>query len=225
MQTSEFTSNACSQEKFITRPLPAKVGHESPIFLERIHGDICGPIHPPCEPFKYFMVLNDTSSRWSHMCLFTTRNTIFVKFIAQIIKLRTQFSKYAIKKGRIDNAGKFTSQSFDDYCMSMGIDVEHPFPYVHIQNGMADSLIKWLQLNARLLILRTKLSISVWGHSILHSAELIQLRLSAYHNYSPLRLAFGQEPDVSHIRVFGYVVYVPIAPPQRTKWAHDRPWI
>jgi hypothetical protein len=37
-------------------PSPAKVGHESLAFLESIQGDICGPIHPPSGPFRYFMV-------------------------------------------------------------------------------------------------------------------------------------------------------------------------
>ena len=35
-----------------------KVNIESPQFLERIHGDICGPIHPSSGSFRYFMVLN-----------------------------------------------------------------------------------------------------------------------------------------------------------------------
>ena len=50
---------ACSLEKLILRPSPSKIQNESPIFLERIQGDICGPIHPPCGPFRYFMVLID----------------------------------------------------------------------------------------------------------------------------------------------------------------------
>ncbi|XP_070032071.1 uncharacterized protein [Nicotiana tomentosiformis] len=49
--------------KMITRPSPMKVGIESPAFLKRIHGDICGPIHPPSGLFRYFMVLIDASSR------------------------------------------------------------------------------------------------------------------------------------------------------------------
>ncbi|KAL0389428.1 UNVERIFIED_CONTAM: Copia protein [Sesamum calycinum] len=31
-----------------------------------VKGDICGPITPSCGPFKYFMVLIDASTRWSH---------------------------------------------------------------------------------------------------------------------------------------------------------------
>ena len=90
---------ACSLGKFITRPSQTKLIHETPSFLERIQGDICGPIQPQ------------------------------------------------IKNIRMDNAGEFTSQAFNDYCMSIGINVEHSVPHVHTQNGLAESLIKRLQNN------------------------------------------------------------------------------
>ena len=168
------------------------------------------------------MVLIDASSKWSHVCLLSTRNMAFAKLLAAIIKLRAQFPDHTIKKIRLDNAGEFTSQTFDDYCMSVGIDVEHPVAHVHTQNGLAESLIKRLQLIARPLIMRTKLPASIWGHAILHAAALIRIRPSAYHKYSPLQLAFGQVPNISHLRIFGCAVYVPIAPPQRTKMGPQR---
>ena len=74
------------------------------------------------------------------------------------------------------NADEFTSQAFNDFCMSTEIIVEHPVAYVHAQNGLAESLIKRLQFIARPLIMRTKLPISVWGHAILHVASLIRIR-------------------------------------------------
>ena len=108
-----------------SRPSPTKIDKESPKFLERIQGDICGPIHPPCGPFHYFMVLIDTSSRWSNICLLSSRNVAFARFLAQIIKLRAQFLDYTIKRVILDNAGEFTSQAFNDYCMVTEIEVEH----------------------------------------------------------------------------------------------------
>ena len=48
------------------------------------------------------------------------------RLLAQIIRLRAQFPNYAIKKIHLDNAGELKSQAFNDYCMSIGIDVEHP---------------------------------------------------------------------------------------------------
>ncbi len=168
------------------------------------------------------MVLIDASSRWSHVCLLSTRNAAFAKLLAQIIKLRAQFPDYPIKTIRLDNAGEFTSQAFDNYCMSIGIDVEHPVAHTHTQNGLAESLIKRLQLIARPLLMKSNLPISAWGHAIIHAASLIRVRPSAYHKYSPLQLVFGQQPNISHLRIFGCTVYVPIAPPQRTKMGPQR---
>ena len=50
----------------------------------------------------------------------------------------------------------------------------------------------------------------------------IRIRPSAYHKYSPLQLAFGQEPNISHLKIFSCAIYVPIAPPQRTKMGPQR---
>ena len=70
--------------------------------------------------------------------------------------------------------------------------------------------------------MKTKLPSSIWGHAILHAAALIRIRPTAYHKYSPLQLVSGREPDISYLRVFGCAVYVPIAPPQRTKMGPQR---
>ena len=72
------------------------------------------------------------------------------------------------------------------------------------------------------MLLRTKLPISAWGHAILHAAAIIRIRPTSYHKFSPLQLAFGQEPNISHLRIFGCAVFVPIAPPQRTKMGPQR---
>ena len=54
-------------------------------------------------------------------------------------------------------------------------------------------------------------------HAILHVASLIRMQPSSYHKYSPLQLVFGQQPNISHLKIFGCVVYVPVASPQRNK--------
>ena len=106
---------ACSQGELIIRPSFTKVEYESPTFLERIQGDICGPIHPLSGSFRYFMVLIDALTRWSHVCLLSTRNTAFARLLAQIIRLKAQFPYHPIKTIRLDNAGEFSSQTFLDY--------------------------------------------------------------------------------------------------------------
>ena len=76
LQSKEFPCVAYSQGKLIIRLLPAKIGNESLIFLERIQGDSYGPVDPPCGPFRYFMALIDASTRWSYVCLLSTQPRI-----------------------------------------------------------------------------------------------------------------------------------------------------
>ena len=102
-------------------------------FLERIQGDICRPIHPACEPFEYYMILIDESTRCSHVFLLSTHSMSFARFFAQILRLKAQFSDYAITILRLDNVGEFTSHAFNNYCLSTGITVEHPVAHVHTQ--------------------------------------------------------------------------------------------
>ncbi|CAL9012492.1 unnamed protein product [Prunus brigantina] len=79
--------------------------------------------------------------------------------------------------------------------MSLGIDIEHPVPHR-------------LQLIACTLLMKTKLPIFAWGHAILHAASLVRLRPIANNQYSLIQLVLGNQPNISHLRVFGCAVYV-----------------
>jgi hypothetical protein len=68
-KNSELICTACATGKLILRPSYLKIQAEPLKFLERIQGDICGPIEPTSGPFRYFMVLIDASTRWSQPCI------------------------------------------------------------------------------------------------------------------------------------------------------------
>jgi hypothetical protein len=70
--------------------------------------------------------------------------------------------------------------------------------------------------------MKYNLPYSTWGHTILHAAALIRLRSTASHNFSPLQKVSGREPNLSHLKIFGFAVYVLISPPQRTKLGPQR---
>ena len=167
--------------------------------------------------FSLVYGLIDASTRWSHVCLLSTTNVVFARLLAQMTKLRAQFPDCPIKIIRLDNASEFTSQSLNDYCMSIGINIEYPVAHVHTQNGLAESLIKRVQLIARPLLMKTKLPASTWGHVVMHVASLIRIRPTSYHEYSSPQLVLGKQPNISHLQVFGCSVHVPITPSQRTK--------
>ena len=94
------------------------------------------------------------------------------------------------------------SQAFNNYHISTRIIVERPVAHVHTQNGLAESFIKRLQLIGRPLLMRTKLPISIWGHAILQVSALIRIRPTSSLKLSPLQLAMGQKPNISHLRIF-----------------------
>jgi hypothetical protein len=125
-KSSDFICTTCATGKLIIKPSHLKFKNETLNFLERIQGEICSPIPSLSGPFRYFVVLIDASTRWSHVCLLSTCNHTFAKLIAQpqIIKLRSNHREHRIKTIRMDNVGKFSSRAFNDYCMALGIHLE-----------------------------------------------------------------------------------------------------
>ena len=123
----------------------------------------------------------------------------FAKLLAQMIRLRGQFPNYPIKIIHLDNAGEFTSQSFDAYRVLVGIKFERHVAHVHTQNELAESFIKRFQLIARPLLMKSELPTTVWGHAILHATSLVRFRPTHYNKYSPSQLVFGHEPNIAHL--------------------------
>jgi hypothetical protein len=168
------------------------------------------------------MVLIDASTRWSHMCLLSTRNYAFAKIMAQVMRLKADFPEHRIQSIQLDNAAEFSSRAFNNYCMAQRIQVQHSVPYVHTQNCLVESLIKRIKLIVRSLLHNYNLPISCWGHAVLHTVDLIQSRPTANHSTSPLYLARGNTPNISHLQKFGCAAYAPISPPQRTSMSPHR---
>ena len=79
--SKDYSYETCSQGKLITRLFMTKVNIESTFFLQRIKGDICGPIHLISRSFKYFMVLVDASCKWSHIFILSKHNIAFVRLL------------------------------------------------------------------------------------------------------------------------------------------------
>jgi hypothetical protein len=72
--------------------------------------------------------------------------------MTQIIRLKANYSEYRLQYVILDNAAEFFLRTFNDYCMTQEIKVQHSVPYVHTQNGLAESLIKIIKLIARPLL-------------------------------------------------------------------------
>jgi len=190
--------------------------------LERLCLDLCGPIKPACGPFIYFQVLVDEYTGFIHVSLLSTKNLAFARLLAKIINFKAQYPDHDIKHIRCDNAGEYQSQKFNDYCESVGIEVEYSVPYTAQQNGRAEAANKSLMLVARPLLLQCKLPMSCWGHAILHAAALLNMRSTNNRDHSSIQLLTGITPTAFHLRVFGCAVYVPVLGPKLNKMGPQR---
>ena len=142
--------------------------------------------------------------------------------MAQNFKLRAQFPDHTISFLRVDNAAEFHSHVFNEFCESYGISVEYSVSYIHQQNGLAENTIKRVQWIARTILLSSKLPTTAWGHAVIHAGQLIRYRPTSNNEYSPHQLLTSFPPNVSHLRVFGCAVFVPIPPSQRDKMGPQR---
>ena len=77
---------ACIQGKYIKRPSGWTLPTELPPPLFRLHGNICGPINPLSRAFMYYFVLVDASGNHLEVSLIQTRNMVFPKLLAILLR-------------------------------------------------------------------------------------------------------------------------------------------
>lgn len=102
----QFLMCCLFQREVDNQTITKKIVNESISFLEWIWGDFCGPVHPPCGPFRHFMGLIDALTKWSHDFLLSIGNQKFKRLLAQLIWLRTYFPNHS---------SEFTSYIYDEY--------------------------------------------------------------------------------------------------------------
>jgi len=224
--TSDIQSNenciGCIQGRFVPQGFKPILHRPIPAFLERINLDLCGPIDPPAGNNKYFMVIVDSSYRLLMVELLPTRNLAIPKLANFINKMKTQHPDNPIKSIRLDNAAEFTSSLFEEFCSSLGIQLEFTVPYQHAQNGIAEAHIKRIQGMVKPMLMNSNLPASAWGHAVIHSQNLLNLRPIGKSNITPLEQLQGYPPSVKHLRPFGCAVFVPIPVVSRTKLGPQR---
>ena len=182
--------------------------------------DVCGPINPPCGPFRYFQIIKDESNVFKKVDLLTTRNQVMPKLLIHMINFKSHYPQYPLKRIRVDNAGEYISKSMEEYCKATGTDLEMSVAHAH--NSGAENVVKQIQMIARPLLLRSNLPTSCWGHAVLHAGALLQYRPSGLSKETPYQILNGVTPDLSHLRIFGSAVYVPLPPSKRSKLGATR---
>ena len=104
----------------------------------RLHLDYAGPIEN-----KMFLILVDSHTKW--MEIFPTKTATST---ATITKLRWTFARYGLPQTIVtDNGTCFTSEEFESFLKSLGIQHITTAPYHPQSNGMAERCIQIFKKN------------------------------------------------------------------------------
>lgn len=204
---SKETCASCLRGKQTRRAFPQATGYRATKALELIHGDLCGPITPstPAQK-KYIFVIIDDYSRYMWTILLHEKSEAFDKF-KRFKAQAEQETKTSIKTFRTDRGREFTSHVFQDFCEKHGIIRHITAPYPPQQNGVVERRNRTLLEMTRSMLKHMNVPNYLWGEAIRHSTYLINgmATRSLAVSQTPYEVLKGRKPNLSHLRVFGWV--------------------
>lgn len=200
----------CAIGKLAKTKLP-KGSHRETKALDIIHMDLCGPMEVPTPSgYRYFMVLVDDSTQFTHVSLLKRKNEAFEQF--KLFKVRVEtFLNRKIKAIQSDGGGEFTSNDFIQFCAENGIQRRTSNAHTPEQNGVAERMNRTLMETARTMLHAKNLPKTLWGTAI-NTACYIRNRCptSFLENKTPYEAWTNEKPDISHFKVFGSEAWVHI---------------
>ena len=146
-----------------------------------------------------------------------SKDEVFSKF-KEFKALIENLSERKIKILRSDNGGEYTSNEFVNYCKDVWIKRELTTPYNPQQNGVAERKNRTIMEAVNTTIHDQYLPMYLWAEAA-KTAVYVQNRLShsALGFKTPEEMFSGKKPKVSHLKIFGYHVFVHIPKEKRTK--------
>jgi transposase InsO family protein len=213
----EGVCNGCAQGKNIKNPFPKRDSKAEGVF-ELIHSYVCGPMpSSSISGYVYYVSFIDDYSRKTWVYFLKSKDEVFSKF-KEFKALIENLSERNIKILRSDNGGEYTSKEFVNYCKDVGIKRELTTPYNPQQNGVAERKNRTIMEAVKTMIHDQDLPMCVWAKAA-KTIVYVQNRLShsALGFKTPEEMFSGKKLEVSHLKIFGYPVFVHIPKEKRNK--------
>jgi transposase InsO family protein len=186
--------------------------------LELIHSDVCGPMpSSSISGYVYYVSFIDDYSHKTWVYFLKSKDEVFSKF-KEFKALIENLSERKIKILRSDNGGEYTSKEFANFCKDVGIKRELTTPYNPQQNGVAERKNITIMEVVKTMIHDQDLPMYLWEEAT-KTTVYVQNRLShSALGFKTLEEMFsGKKPEVSHLKIFGCLVFVHIPKEKRTK--------
>lgn len=203
-----------------------------------IHSDVCGPMQVATQVGeRYFVVFKDDFSGWIEIKLLKNKSEVpntFKKFSAKLEaetgeKAMIYFLVYRIplliilflyqqvKILRSDGGGEYSGIEFKDWLARAGITQQVTPPYTPQLNGVAERANRTIVETARSQMYGRKVPLELWGLAMQCAAYVKNRTVSSVSNVTPFELWFKKRPDISHLKVFGCLVFLHVPDEKRKK--------
>jgi hypothetical protein len=176
--------------------------------FELVHFDVWGPYNNAhFSGAKFFLTVVDDFSRSTWVFLMNHKsevNTLIPHFFKMIEK---QFQAH-IQKIQSDNAREFFNSHTNNFFKDLGVLQQSSCAYTPQQNGVVERKHRHLLNVARALHFQSNLPLDFWGDFVLTATYLInRLPTNVLKGQTPHEILFKKKPNLSHLRVFGCLVY------------------
>jgi hypothetical protein len=151
-----------------------------------------------------------------------TKDEVFSKFQEFKAEIENLTNK-KIKTLRTNNGGEYTSKDFFSFFKSTGVRRELTVPHNPQQNGVAERKNISIEETAKALMNDQGLSMYLWGEAAMKTIY-VQNRSShrILKDMTPEESFSGKKPNVEHLRIFGFPVYIHIPKDKRNKFESSR---
>ena len=144
-----------------------------------------------------------------------------MKFFSKFKEIKALIKNHIenkIKTFRSDNGGEFTSNEFKALCKDSRIKRDLSTPYNPQQDGIAERNNRTIMEAARAMLHDQDIPMHLWAEA---TRTMVYVQNHTPHrvleNKTPEEVFFGKKPEVSHLRIFDYPMYIHILKEKRTK--------
>ncbi|GJV88201.1 retrovirus-related pol polyprotein from transposon TNT 1-94 [Tanacetum coccineum] len=214
----KITCEACVKGKHHRVSFPKQSKWRSSEKLELIHSNLCGPITPPSNGQKRYLIsfIDDFSRKtWIYFVVEKLEAFhIFKEFKARVEKQSGSF----IKCLRTDRGGEYNSTEFKEFCKEHGIKRQLTTAYTPQQNGVAKRKNRTIMNMVRAVLSEKEVPKSFWPNAVQWANHVLNRSpTTIMKDMTPEEAWSGSKPSVEHFRVFGCIGYVYVPDVKRTK--------
>ena len=166
---------------------------------------------------RYFIIFIDDFSRktWVY---FLKEKSDALKVFKEFKALTKVESNHKLVAVRSDRGGEYTYNAFQAYCKEQEIRHQLTAAYTPQQNGIAERKNKTILNMTRSMLKEKNLPKELWAEAIACSIYLLnRCPINSVKRMTPQEAWSRYKPNVTHLRVFGCVVYAQVPEAKRRK--------